>query len=105
MSRTNRVILRMASMFFSKVPHRKRSLENRTVLCVDCDCNRTLSVSSYGRLICSACGSEHWMFVSAPIIANFKEYDERAARERAAVDRYIAQLEREEFFTSQDALV
>jgi hypothetical protein len=45
------------------------------------------------------------MFVTAPIIAKFREYDEREAQERAAVDRYIAQLEKEEFFASRDALL
>ena len=45
------------------------------------------------------------MFVSAPITVNFKEYDERAIRESMAVNRYIAQLEREEFFIPRDVLV
>jgi len=45
------------------------------------------------------------MFVSAPITVNFKEYDERAIRESMAVDRHIAQLEREEFFIPRDVLV
>src|SRR5262245_15716198 len=82
--------------------HRKRSLENRLVLCVDCDCNRPLAVSSSGRLICSSCGSENWMFVSAPIVLKFKEYNEREIRERTAVDHYIRKLEREEFFNPHD---
>jgi hypothetical protein len=80
----------------------KRSLENRIVLCADCDTNRALAVSSSGNLICSSCGSENWMFVSAPIIARFKEYNEQTIEERAAVDRYIATLEGEKVLTLQD---
>ena len=75
------------------------------MLCADCDCNRALAVSSCGRLICSSCGSENWMFVSAPIAMNFKGYDEKEIRESMAVDRYIAQLEKEEFFIPRDVLV
>jgi hypothetical protein len=84
---------------------RKRSLEHRTVLCADCDTNRTLTVGSCGTLICSSCGSENWMFVATPIVRNFKEYNEQEVGERVAVDRYIAKLEREEFFVPRAALV
>ena len=84
---------------------RKRSLEHRIVLCADCDTNRTLTVGSCGTLICSSCGSENWMFVAAPIAKNFREYNEQEVRERVAVDRYIAKLEREEFFVPHDVLV
>jgi hypothetical protein len=45
------------------------------------------------------------MFVSAPITVNFKEYNEREIQESMAVDRYIAKLEREEFFVPRDVLV
>lgn len=45
------------------------------------------------------------MFVSAPIAMNFKGYDEKEIRESMAVDRYIAQLEKEEFFIPRDVLV
>lgn len=45
------------------------------------------------------------MFVSAPIIARFKEYNEQTIEERTAVDRYIARLESEKFLTLQDAPV
>jgi hypothetical protein len=45
------------------------------------------------------------MLVAAPIIANFKEYNEQKVQEHIAVDRYIAELEREEFFALHDALV
>jgi hypothetical protein len=74
------------------------------VLCADCNTNRALVVSSSGNLICSSCGSENWMFVSAPIIARFKEY-EQTIEERTAVDRYIARLESKKFLTPQDAPV
>jgi hypothetical protein len=84
---------------------RKRSLEHRIVLCADCDTNRTLTVGSCGTLICSSCGSENWMFVVAPIVRNFREYNEQEVGERVAVDRYIAKLEREEFFVPRAALV
>jgi hypothetical protein len=83
----------------------KRSLENRIVFCTNCDANRTLSASSSGNLSCSSCGSENWMYLSAPIIANFKEYDEQKIQERIAIDRYLGMLEREVFFAPNTALV
>jgi hypothetical protein len=45
------------------------------------------------------------MYLSAPIIANFREYDERKVQERIAVDKYMETLKREVFFTSNEALV
>ena len=45
------------------------------------------------------------MYLSAPIIANFKEYDEKKVQERIAVNKYMDKLEREVFFTSNGALV
>jgi hypothetical protein len=83
----------------------KRSMENRIVLCANCDANRTLAVSSSGNLICSSCSSQNWIYVSAPIIARFKKYDERTIQERVTVDRYIETLEKEVFFTPNAALV
>ena len=61
---------------------RTRLLENRIVLCADCDTNRALVVSSSAHLICSSCGSENWMFVSAPIIGRLREYDEEKRHQR-----------------------
>ena len=78
-----------------KIDHRKRSLEGRIALCVDCDGSRALTVSSSGNLICSSCGSEHWMFVAVPLIARFAQYNQPSVSERLAVDRYIARLEKE----------
>ena len=83
----------------------KRTLENRIVFCANCDANRTLSVSSSGILTCSSCSSENWMYLSVPLIANFREYDERKVQERIAVDRYVDKLEREAFFTPNNAFV
>ncbi len=83
----------------------RRTLENRIIFCANCDANRTLSVSSAGNLSCSTCGSENWMYLSVPIIANFREYDEGRVQERIAVDKYMDKLEREAFFTSNGALV
>ena len=80
----------------------KRSLEGRIVLCVDCDGNRILTVSSSGNLICSNCGSEHWMFVAAPLLARFSEYNQPDVSERLAVDRYIAWLEKEAYSVSSE---
>jgi hypothetical protein len=105
MNRSNWLKFDRRSKVDLKEISRKRSLANRVVLCTDCDTNRALAVSSSGNLICSSCGSGNWMFVAAPIIANFKEYNEQEIQERIAVDRYIAELEREEFFTRQRALV
>jgi hypothetical protein len=45
------------------------------------------------------------MYVSAPIIAKFKPYDEQKVQERLAVDKYMEKLEREVFFTSNGVLV
>ena len=45
------------------------------------------------------------MFVSAPIILRFKEYNEREIRERTAVDHYIGKLETEEFFNPHEVLL
>jgi hypothetical protein len=83
----------------------KRLLDNRIVFCANCDDNRTLAVNSSGTLTCSTCGSESWMYLSAPIIANFRNYDEKKAQEQMAVDRYVQKLEREIFFTPNAALV
>ena len=49
----------------------RRSLEDRVVLCADCDATRTLSVLVSGNLVCSICGSENWMHV--PMTANINE--------------------------------
>ncbi len=49
----------------------RRTLEDRVVLCADCDATRTLSVLISGNLVCSACGSDNWMHL--PMTANVKE--------------------------------
>src|SRR5437899_10349131 len=49
----------------------KRSLEERIILCADCDAPRTLSVSTSGSLVCSTCGSDNWMYL--PLTANVKQ--------------------------------
>jgi hypothetical protein len=83
----------------------RRSLENRLVFCVDCEANQALWLSSSGSLVCGRCGSSHWMFISVPILARFKEYNEPAVLERRAVDRYIRHLEKQETFSSKAELV
>ena len=83
----------------------RRILDNRIVFCANCDANRTLLVSSCGSLSCSSCGSENWMYVSAPLISKFRDYDEQKVQQRIAVDKYINQLEHEVFFTPNGALV
>ena len=83
----------------------RRALDSRIVFCANCEANRTLGVSSAGNLSCSSCGSENWMYLSAPFVGNFREYDERKAQERIAVDKYMETLKREVFFTSNAALV
>jgi hypothetical protein len=45
------------------------------------------------------------MYISAPIIANFREYNEERVQERIAVDRFIDKLEREAYFAPNAALV
>ena len=49
----------------------RRSLEDRVVLCADCDATRTLSLLISGSLVCSTCGSDNWMHL--PMTANIKE--------------------------------
>jgi len=49
----------------------RRSLEDRVVLCADCDATRTLCLSTAGNLVCSTCGSDNWMHM--PMTANVKE--------------------------------
>lgn len=49
----------------------KRSLEDRVILCADCDATRTLSLAASGNLVCSICGSVNWMHL--PVTANVKE--------------------------------
>jgi hypothetical protein len=104
--RTN-IMTRKFWLKLGKAPqlHVRRALDNRIVFCANCETNRTLGVSSSGNLSCSSCGSENWMYLSAPIIANFKEYDERKVQERIAVNKYMDKLEREVFFTPNGALV
>ena len=67
----------------------RRSLENRIVLCVDCDSNRTLAISSSGNPICSSCGSENWMFTSTSIIAHFKNFETRETPDPVPVLRLV----------------
>jgi len=62
----------------------RRILEDRVVFCVDCDTNRALTTDTSGQLVCSVCTSTAWMYVSAPLIANFHEYSERLAEATAA---------------------
>jgi len=45
------------------------------------------------------------MYLSTPLMAHFKDYDEKKVQERRAVDKYITELERQVFFTSNGALV
>ena len=73
-----------------------RSLQNRIVVCADCETNQTLTVTSSGSLACSTCGSENWLYTSSPIVALFRQYEEKQAVERQAVDRYIRRLEQAE---------
>lgn len=49
----------------------RRALEDRIVLCADCDATRTLSLSTSGSLVCSTCGSDNWMHL--PMTATVKE--------------------------------
>ena len=49
----------------------RRSLEDRIILCADCDATRTLSTSNSGTLVCSTCGSDNWMHL--PMTANVKK--------------------------------
>src|SRR5262245_40991953 len=95
MTRTNWLALSKGPKIDLKGISRQRSLEDRIVLCVDCDVIRTLAVSSSGNLSCSSCCSEHWMFVAVPLVAGFSGYGQPGALERLAVDRYIARLEKE----------
>ena len=85
--------------------HVRRGLNNRIIFCANCESNRTLGVSSAGNLSCSSCGSENWMYLSAPIIANFREYDEKKVLECIIVDKYLETLKHEVFFTSNASLV
>jgi hypothetical protein len=80
---------------------RTRLLDNRVVLCADCDTNRALAVSSSAHLICSSCGSENWMFVSAPIVARLREYDGQKTQQRITAAPHSAKFEREDSFTPQ----
>jgi len=45
------------------------------------------------------------MYLSAPIVANFREYNEKKVQEKIAVDRYLQKLEHEIFFTPNGVLV
>lgn len=45
------------------------------------------------------------MYISAPLTANFKEYDEKKVQEKIMVDRYLHKLEHEIFFTPNGALI
>ena len=80
---------------------RSRQLENRIVLCVDCDTNRALVVSSSAHLICLSCGSENWMFLSAPIIERLTDCLEQKSRQSTAIASHAAKFEREDSFTPE----
>ena len=86
-------------------PAVKRLLDNRIVFCANCEANRILTVNSSGTLTCSSCGSESWMYLSAPIVANFREYNEKKVQEKITVDRYLHKFEQEVFFTPNGAPV
>jgi hypothetical protein len=62
----------------------RRILEDRIVFCVDCDANRPLTTNGLGQLVCSACTSAAWMYVAAPLVANFQRYSEGVAEANAA---------------------
>jgi len=62
-----------------------RSLENRIILCADCDSNRTLAVSASGNLACSSCGSQNWMFASTSMIAHINHCEARELRSQVFV--------------------
>ena len=49
----------------------RRALEDRIILCADCDATRKLSLSTSGSLVCSTCGSDNWMHL--PMTANVKK--------------------------------
>jgi cytoskeletal protein CcmA (bactofilin family) len=49
----------------------RRALQDRIVLCADCDATRKLSLSTSGSLVCSTCGSDNWMHL--PMTANVKK--------------------------------
>ena len=52
----------------------RRVLEDRIVFCVDCDTNRSLTTNGLGQLVCSACASEAWMYLSAPFFIRYRSY-------------------------------
>ena len=45
------------------------------------------------------------MYLWAPIIANFREYDEKKVQECIIVDKYLETLKHEVFFTSSATLI
>ena len=45
------------------------------------------------------------MYLCAPIIANFKHYDEKKVQECIIVDKYLETLKHEVFFTSNAILI
>jgi len=49
----------------------RRALEDRIILCADCDATRRLPTSNSGTLVCSTCGSDNWMHL--PMTANVKK--------------------------------
>ena len=94
MIRTHWLVFRKGPKINPKVVHPQRPMEGRVVLCADCNVNRTLTVTSSGNLICSTCGSEHWMFIGVSLAARLSAHNQASASERLAVDRYIARLEK-----------
>ncbi len=62
----------------------RRIFEDREVFCLDCDCNQTLLTNSSGQLVCSVCTGAVWMYVTAPLVAHFQNYNEGLARAAAA---------------------
>jgi hypothetical protein len=72
-----------------------RSLEGRMVHCLNCECDRPLTVNAARQMVCSVCAGHSWVHAATPLAAQFRDYDERAARREVEIDRVLNDLGRD----------
>ena len=71
-----------------------RLLEGRVVYCLNCETQRPLTVNASGQVVCSICAGNSWQHASAPLAAQFWDYDERIAKREIETDRVLKEFGR-----------
>ena len=72
-----------------------RLLEGRVVYCLNCECDRPLTVNAACQVVCSVCAGQGWLHAATPLAAQFRDYDESAAKREVEIDRVLNDLGRD----------